>query len=151
MVRRMHYTLHKRLWSTSALAIFASLATAASCSDSTADFAQADTQWMSALGKVEVGPSSEEQRIGQGDCRTGTVAGLHVDLCQFKDALSADAAREAGLAKIGSDTGAAIVRKRTLLVVSDPDKVDVHGKLINQLTKSFANPPPVPAAALSNP
>lgn len=146
----MFYTSDK--FSLSGLAIAASLAMGMSCSDGgAADFALADTQWMSALGKVELEPSSDAQQIGQGDCRTGTVAGLHVDLCHFKDAVSADAGREAGLAKIGSHTGAAIVRKQTLLVVSDPDKVDVHGKTINKLTKTFANPPPVPATALTKP
>ena len=136
--------------SLSGLAMVASLAMGASCSDGDADFAKAETAWMRSLGKVELAPSSEEERIGEGDCRTGTVAGLHVDLCQFKDAVSADAAREAGLDKIGKNTGAAIVRKRVLLVVSDPDKVDVHGKTINELTKSFAKPPP-PVTGIGQP
>lgn len=118
-----------------------------SCENDT-DFAEAETHWMSALGTVELTTSTKAQRIGQGDCRTGTVAQVHVDLCNYKDAVSADTAREVGLAKIAGHTGAAVVRKRTLLVVSDPDEVDVHDKIINQLTTSFRNPP-APSAGLS--
>ena len=41
-----------------------------------------------------------------------------------------------------SGIGAALVRQSMLLVVSDPDKVDVHGKVLNQVAKIFLEPPP---------
>jgi hypothetical protein len=85
---------------------------------------------------------TKDAAIGAGDCKTGMVSGLHVDLCLFKDALSADAAKEIGLQRIGSHTGAALVRDRFLLVIADRDKVDVHGKTLNQVAKLFLQPIP---------
>ncbi len=120
---------------------FGLLAALAACDgDGKADFAKADESWMSSIGKVELAVSEDSQKIGTGDCRTGTVAALHVDLCLYKDALSADAARNEGLERIGSATGVALVRGSTLLVVTDPGLVDPHGKLINRLSKTFLEP-----------
>jgi len=99
--------------------------------------------WRSAnLGTIDLSESTDSEVFKGGNCRTGKVAALHVDLCEFKDALAADTAKEQGLAKIGANTGAALVRDRFLLVVADKDKADVHGKVINQVAKLFLEPPP---------
>lgn len=98
--------------------------------------------WQKAnMGSVVLKKSEENEAIAGGDCRSGTVAKLHVSLCEFKDAIAADSAKELGIAEIGSNTGAALVRGRYLLVVADIDKVDVHGKVLNQIAKIFLEPP----------
>jgi hypothetical protein len=98
--------------------------------------------WRSAnVGEIDLGDKKESEIFAGGSCRDGTVAALYVDLCEFKDALAADTAKEEGIAKIGANTGAALVRDRFLLVVADKDKVDVHGKVLNQVAKIFLKPP----------
>ncbi len=98
--------------------------------------------WALKFDDVKLEKSSDKQIIADGDCKTGTIAGLHVDLCLYKDALSADAARERGLERVGSNTGASLVRERFLLVVADREKVDVHGKALNEVAKLFLDPVP---------
>jgi hypothetical protein len=99
--------------------------------------------WRSAnLGTIELAEGKDSEVFAGGSCRTGKIAALHVDLCEFKDALAADTAKEQGLAKIGANTGAALVRDRFLLVIADRDKADVHGKVLNQVAKIFLEPPP---------
>ena len=88
------------------------------------------------VGEVKLAKSGDKA-IGDGACKTGTVAGLHVDLCLFKDALSADNARTIGLERIGSETGAALVHERLLLVIADHGHVDPHGKKLNEVAKLF--------------
>ena len=89
------------------------------------------------LDPIELSEPSEDKA---GSCVRGKVAKLHVELCTYSDALAADSAKEAGLAKFGSATGAALVRDRYLLLVSDVDRVDVHGKTLNTLAKTFLKP-----------
>jgi hypothetical protein len=98
--------------------------------------------WQSAkLGEIDLKKSEDTKTYAGGSCLVGTVAKLQVELCEFKDALAADSAKEAGIETIGSSTGAALVRDRYLLVVADVDKVDVHGKTLNQVAKIFLAPP----------
>lgn len=97
--------------------------------------------WKAAdVGAVELATASDSEALAGGDCLHGKVAGLYVDLCKYKDALAADSAREQGLEKIGAITGAALVRDRYVLVVADNDKVDVHGKVLNKVAKTFLKP-----------
>ena len=93
------------------------------------------------IGSVKIKPSEGNKIIADGKCQDGIVAKLHVTLCEFKDAVAADSAKELGLAQIGANTGAALVRERYLLVVADLDKVDVHGKVLNKVAKIFLEPP----------
>lgn len=116
------------------------------CDDATKKGSETQGQviaaWKAAeLGPVELAKSEETIGIAGGECREGTVAGLHVDLCTYKDALTAASAQEKGLSIIGENTGAALVRDRYLLVVADVDKVDVHGKVLNKVAKIFLEPP----------
>ncbi len=122
------------------------LAILGGCDDSTPKGAETSSQvilaWTGAdLGAIDLKKSEESKTFAGGTCQTGTVAALHVSLCEFKDALSADSAKESGIEEIGSNTGAALVRDRYLLVVADVDKVDVHGKVLNQIAKIFLEPP----------
>lgn len=94
-----------------------------------------ERRWLE-VGEVKLAQSGDKA-IGAGECKTGTVAGLHVDLCIFKDALSADNARTLGLERIGPETGAALVRERQLLVIADHGHVDPHGKKLNEVAKLF--------------
>lgn len=116
-----------------------------SCED-TAKGGESNSQVMVAwqragIGSVELKPSEGSKVIAEGKCQDGTVAKLHVTLCEFKDAISADSAKAQGLQQIGANTGAALVRDRYLLVVADLDKVDVHGKVLNKVAKLFLEPP----------
>jgi len=95
--------------------------------------------WAVSMGEVKLSPS-KESKIEGGKCRAGTVSGLTVELCAFKDAVTADSAREGGLAQVGAQTGVSLVRDSLLLVASDPNGIDVHGKKLNQLSKLFLNP-----------
>lgn len=99
--------------------------------------------WGLQVGDVQLAESGDKA-IGGGDCKTGMVAGLHVDLCVFKDALSADGARVLGLERIGAITGASLVREHLLLVIADRDSVDPHGKKLNQVAKLFMQPSDAP-------
>ena len=122
------------------------LASAAACEEDpiagTESRDQVVTAWREAsLTPTKLTKNAESIGIAGGDCRQGKVAGLQVDLCEYKDALAADGAKEKGLARIGSSTGAALVRDRYLLVVADVDKVDVHGKTLNKVAKIFLKPP----------
>ena len=92
------------------------------------------------LGDVALDASKESKLFPGGTCRSGRVAALRVDLCEFSDAVSADAAKDKGLIHIGSNTGAALVRDRYLLVVADVESVDAHGKTLNRVAKIFLSP-----------
>ncbi len=90
------------------------------------------------LEPIELSEVSESTKKGR--CLRGKVAKLHVDLCTYDDAVAADSAKEEGLAKLGSFTGTALVRDRHVLIVSDVDRTDVHGKTLNALAKVFLKP-----------
>lgn len=118
----------------------------AACEDSSKKGGESNDQvilaWASSdLGAVDLDDAKESETFAGGTCRSGKVADLRVDLCEFKDALSADSAKEQGLIAVGSNTGTALVRDRYLLVVADVDKVDVHGKKLNRVAKLFLAPP----------
>lgn len=108
------------------------------CSDdgSSASTGAIEQAWATSVGEVAL-ELNKETRLEGGTCRAGTVAGLAVEICTFNDAVSADSAREKGLAQVGSNTGVALVRDEMLLVASDPKKLDVHGKKLNRLSKIF--------------
>jgi hypothetical protein len=122
------------------------LLSSSACEDSAKKGAETTDQvivaWNSAqLGSVKLEAAKESETYAGGSCRSGKVADLRVDLCEFKDALSADSAKDQGLVEVGANTGAALVRDRYLLVVADVDKVDAHGKVLNQVAKIFLEPP----------
>lgn len=132
-------SLHRTLLSLSLLTALAACEDTAKGAESTN---QVMVAWQSAdIGSVELKPSEASEIIAEGKCLDGTVAKLHVNLCEFKDAISADSAKELGLERIGANTGAALVRDRYLLVVADLDKVDIHGKVLNKVAKIFLEPP----------
>lgn len=123
------------------------------CEDATKKGSETSKQVISAwknakLGSVSLEKSKESETFDGASCRSGTVADLRVDLCEFKDAVAADSAKAKGLEEIGSHTGSALVRDRYLLVVADVDKVDVHGKVLNQVAKIFLSPPGLQPAKL---
>ena len=75
-----------------------------------------------------------------GSCSRGMVASLDVLLCEY----AADEALANGEKKVMTDwqaenvpTGAIVRTSRTLLAVSDPNKVDPTGKIIAGLIKTF--------------
>ena len=86
---------------------------------------------------LTVSAMSAAAPIAGGDCRAGTVSGVDVTLCSFKDDKAAAAAQDAGLAAIGTVTGAAIAHGSMLVVVADPRKADPSGRTIDQVTKIF--------------
>ena len=81
------------------------------------------------------------EELGGGDCRAGAVSGLDVTVCSYPDEASAAEARKAGLALVGSATGAALVDGARLLVVADPKKADPSGRAIDKVIKVFQGRP----------
>jgi hypothetical protein len=73
------------------------------------------------------------------DCKTGTVEGIEVLLCNFPTAAEAKAAEDAGLAWIGQATGASQARGAALVVIADRKKSDPNGRMINRLLKLAPN------------
>lgn len=109
------------------------------CDDAAGPTSAVQQAWATSIGEVSL-KANPESKMKSGTCQVGTVAGLAVELCSFKDALSADASREQGLAQVGSNTGVALVRGSMLLIASDPNKIDVHGKKLNEVSKIFLDP-----------
>lgn len=69
------------------------------------------------------------------DCRSGTVNGVDVLLCEFPSDAEAKAAEEPGLAWVGDATGISRAAGKVLIAAADRRKADPSGKTINQLTK----------------
>ena len=135
-----------------ALSIPLALALAlAACNSSDSEKAPPDQvllAWAAAgLGPIDLESPKENTDLA-GECRQGKVAGLQVQLCEYKDALAADGAKPKGLATIGSNTGAALVRDRYLFIVADTEKVDIHGKKLNKLATIFLSPAATMSAKL---
>jgi hypothetical protein len=70
-----------------------------------------------------------------GDCQTGAIENLDVLLCNLGSQTDATAAENAGLAWVGSVTGASQARGAALIVLADRKKADPSGRMINKLLK----------------
>lgn len=69
------------------------------------------------------------------DCQSGTIEGIELLLCNFASPAEAKAAEDAGLAWVGSTTGASQARGAALIVLADRKKADPNGRMINRLLK----------------
>jgi hypothetical protein len=69
------------------------------------------------------------------DCKSGTVNGVDVLLCEYPTVDEARAAEEAGLAWVGNATGISRSADKVLIAAADRRKADPSGRTINQLTK----------------
>jgi hypothetical protein len=92
-------------------------------------------RWRSA--ELAPGPFAKADPIGGGSCTRGEVSGVEVTVCEHKDAAAAKAAESAGLAVVGSATGAAIAEGPLLVVVADRKNADPDGKKIDKLTRAM--------------
>jgi hypothetical protein len=72
-----------------------------------------------------------------GECQSGTVGGVDVELCNFSDASAAKKAEERGLSVVGETTGVSISQGSMLLIAADRRKADPSGRTINQIAKLF--------------
>jgi hypothetical protein len=81
------------------------------------------------------------QSLGNGQCSAGAVNGLDVTVCGYASPELATASRGAGLAQVGSATGAAVVAGQRMLVVADRKKADPSGRSIDKLIKVFQGKP----------
>lgn len=81
------------------------------------------------------------QALGNGQCRSGAVNGLDVTVCEYPSAEVAVAAKPAGLAAVGTSTGAAVIEGKRMLVVADRKKADPSGRSIDKLIKVFQGKP----------
>lgn len=75
---------------------------------------------------------------GAKDCAEGQVEGLAVLLCRYEDTGSAKGSESKLLGYVqGAVTGLVRTRGKVALVVADPDKMDLRGKLIAKIVKAF--------------
>ncbi len=81
------------------------------------------------------------QSLGNGQCSAGAVNGLDVTVCGYASPELATASRGAGLAQVGSATGAAVIAGQRMLVVADRKKADPAGRSIDKLIKVFQGKP----------
>jgi serine/threonine protein kinase len=81
------------------------------------------------------------QSLGNGQCSAGAVNGLDVTVCGYASPELASASRGAGLAQVGSATGAAVIAGQRMLVVADRKKADASGRSIDKLIKVFQGKP----------
>ncbi len=58
-------------------------------------------------------------------------------LCEYDDEEAAKKAEHRGLGLIGSRTGVALARDKTLLVIADKDNIDPSGRVLNKVSKLF--------------
>lgn len=100
------------------------------------------TAIVSAWQKAGLEPSALEPIDGKpfddGKCRTGSVGGIDVTLCEYKDADAAKKAEAIGLTKIGDTTGVARAEGRVMLVLADRRSHDPNGRTINRILKVFS-------------
>lgn len=91
--------------------------------------------------KAGLEPSALEPIDGKpfddGVCRTGSVGGIDVTLCEYKDADAAKKAEAIGLTKIGEATGVAQAEGKVLVVLADRRGHDPNGRTINRILKVF--------------
>lgn len=91
--------------------------------------------------KLEVGtfkPVAKPARYGAKECHEGTVSGLAVLLCKYADQAALARADAKRLTFVGrAVTGAQRVDGLEVLVVADPDKLDLRGKHIQRLLQAF--------------
>ncbi|HKA87743.1 MAG TPA: hypothetical protein VKE22_08770 [Haliangiales bacterium] len=97
---------------------------------------------VAAWQKAGLEPSALEPIDGKpfddGKCRTGSVGGIDVTMCEYKDADAAKRAEAVGLTKIGDATGVARAEGRVMLVLADRRGHDPNGRTINRILKVFS-------------
>ena len=76
--------------------------------------------------------------LEDGTCRAGSVGGIDVTVCEYKDPETAKKAENTGLAKIGDTTGVARAEGKMLLVLADRKGHDPNGRTINRIVKTFS-------------
>ncbi len=98
---------------------------------------------VAAWQKAGLEPSALEPIDGKpfddGMCRTGSVGGIDVTLCEYKDADAAKKAEAVGLTKIGDATGVARAEGRVMIVLADRRGHDPNGRTINRILKVFGD------------
>jgi hypothetical protein len=92
--------------------------------------------WKQAGLTVSAFTPADGKAVG-GDCQSGTVGGIDVVLCSFKDAAAARKAEDAGYVTVGENTGVSIAQGTMLLIAADRRKADPSGRTINQMAKLF--------------
>jgi hypothetical protein len=92
--------------------------------------------WKQAGLTVSAFTPADGHAVG-GTCQSGTVGGVDVVLCSFKDAAAAKKAEDAGYVTVGETTGVSIAQGTMLLIAADRRKVDPSGRTINQMAKLF--------------
>jgi len=76
--------------------------------------------------------------LEDGACRAGSVGGIDVTVCEYKDTEAAKKAESAGLAKIGDTTGVSRAEGKMLIVLADRRGHDPNGRTINRIVKTFS-------------
>jgi hypothetical protein len=86
-------------------------------------------------GGLTPSPLSDAKVDAGTDCKSGTVNGVDVLVCQFATPDEAKAAEPKALAWVGEATGMAQATGKVLVAASDRRKADPSGRTINQLMK----------------
>ena len=87
------------------------------------------------VGKFDKTPAKPYGALG---CVKGKVDKLDVLICHYKDAAGVKAANKKVTRFLeGAVSGAMRQRDKLLLVVADRDKIDIKGKKIDKLLKTF--------------
>jgi hypothetical protein len=92
--------------------------------------------WKAAGLTVSAFTPADGTAVG-GDCRSGTVGGVDVELCSYADDAAAKKAEDKGLTVVGETTGVSLAQGSMLLIAADRRKADPSGRTINQLAKLF--------------
>ncbi|HTJ44622.1 MAG TPA: hypothetical protein VL463_21100 [Kofleriaceae bacterium] len=92
--------------------------------------------WKQAGLTVSAFTPADGKTVG-GQCQSGTVGGVDVELCNFADASAAKKAEDRGLSIVGETTGVSIAQGSMLLIAADRRKADPSGRTINQIAKLF--------------
>jgi len=81
---------------------------------------------------------TDPARYGAEICAEGQVEGLAVLVCRYADAGTAKGSEAKLLTYVqGAVTGLVRTKGKVAMVVADPDKMDLRGKLIAKLVKAF--------------
>lgn len=119
------------------LSALAAAALVAGCEKQGGTVSAIEAAWVEAGLAPEGWEEAKLGGLGEASCRQGTIKGIEVVLCRYDSADAAKAAQPAGRALIGKTTGTALAADEFLLVISDRDQADPHGKTINLIAKRF--------------
>src|SRR5438128_1139118 len=73
--------------------------------------------WKQAGLTVSAFTPADGKALG-GDCQSGTVGGVDVELCSYPDAASAKKAEDRGLVVVGETTGVSLAQGQMLLIAA---------------------------------